>query len=91
MSKMPLKLQPYHKDRHLGLRPVGSLALSLVIVYLAFVGISVLPAIFGEPAPGFFLLTSVLLVFGVLLFFLPFMRLHHRMLEQKKAGYGEAS
>jgi len=84
MGKMRLTLQPYHKDRHLGLRPVGSLALSLVIVYLAFVGILVLGTSLGEPGPGAFVIPPVLLVLGLLLFFLPLMRLHTRMLEQKR-------
>ncbi len=84
MGKMPLTLQPYHKDRHLGLRPVGSLALSFAIVYLAFVSIIVLVTALGDPVPARFVLPSVLLMFGLLLFFLPLMRLHHRMVEQKR-------
>ena len=81
---MPLGLQPFHKDRHLGLRPLGSLALHLTIVYLAFVGILVATSALGEPAAGFYVLQSVLLVAGLLLFFLPLMRLHRLMLKQKR-------
>lgn len=90
----PLELRPYHEDSFLGLRPVGSLALSLATVYFAFIGLLALvlatspntPTIGDLVGVGGFLFGLVLL--GLALFFVPLNRLHRRMLMEKQVEKG---
>lgn len=86
----PLELRPYYEDAFLGLRPVGALALSLAFAYFVFIGLFMLVVFAGPSAPttadivgiGGFL--SVLLLLGLVLFFLPLRRLHQRMVDEKR-------
>ncbi len=84
MGKSSLRLRPYYKDRLLGLRPIGSLALTLVIAY--FVIMALLLGLFFGSAPDFsgYGFISALTILGLLMFFVPLRRLHQVMLEQKK-------
>jgi len=86
MGGASLKLRSYYKDRLLGLKPVGSLALSLVAAYFAFVGIYISTAI-GSPTPLPPVANAIfsgLIIPGLLMFILPLRRFHQRMLQQKK-------
>ncbi len=83
MATAPLRLLPYYKDRFLGLKVVGSLALSLAIAYFVFVGIiSITTLSTPQPLVNFFLLL-VLIVLGLLMFFLPLNQVHNLMVHQK--------
>ncbi len=85
MGGSSLHLRPYYKDRLLGLRPVGSLALSLVVAYFGFIAlISMLTAFSGEAFLGPYVFLSGLIILGLLIFFLPLRKLHQLMLQQKK-------
>lgn len=85
MGTTPLQLRPYFEDSTLGLKPVGSLALSLVMTYFALIGLLVTPAIVLPLDLYVVMFLSVLIILGLLMFFLPLTRLHQLMLEQKRA------
>ncbi len=87
-GSQPLKLRPYYSDRFLGLRPVGSLALSLALAYFGMVGLLIVILAVGPSTSiadviGVYGLLGALTVLGLVMFFLPLRRLHIRMLEQK--------
>jgi len=95
LGSAPLELRPYYDDAFLGLKPVGSLALSLATVYFGFIGLLLLVLATSPDVPtvgdivgvGGFLFGLILL--GLLLFFVPLNRLHRRMVTEKqieKAG-----
>jgi hypothetical protein len=87
-----LQLQPYYEDAFLGLKPVGSLALSLATVYFGFIALFLVAVVSGggTPAPaeivgvGGFLFG--LIVLGILFFFVPLTNLHQRMMGEKRAA-----
>ena len=89
-----LALRPYFEDAFLGLKPVGSLALSVASAYFGFIALFLLILAASPTSPtlgdivgvGGFL--SGLIVLGVLLFFLPLRRLHHRMIREKHREVG---
>lgn len=84
MGALSLQLRPFYDDPTLGLRPIGSLAMSLELVLFGEIGLTI---IFST----LLILTSTVLLGVVLsfvllalvMFFLPMRRLHHRMLQQK--------
>lgn len=84
-----LALRPPYVDSFLGLRPVGSLALSLAGAYFGFLGL-ILLLLWASPAPptlgdivGVGVLLCVLILLGLLTFFLPLRALHRVMLKRK--------
>ena len=91
-SEAPLELRPYYEDPFLGLKPVGSLALSLASVYFGFIALFLLALLTSPSTPmigdlvgvGGFLFALIFL--GVLLFFLPLAKLHRRMMAEKKGA-----
>lgn len=84
MGSTSLKLSPYYKDRLLGLKPVGSLSLSLVAAYFAFVGLFAFSTIGPSTPPVAYAFYSGLILPGLLMFILPLRKFHQRMLQQKK-------
>jgi hypothetical protein len=93
-SQAPLELRPFYEDPFLGLKPIGSLALTLASVYFGFIALLLLSLLISPKTPqlgdilavGGFLLG--LIVFGVYLFFLPLTRLHRRMIAEKRKARG---
>ena len=94
LGGIPLELRPYYEDAFLGLKPVGSLALSLATAYFVFiglfgVGLAVSPS---SPSPGDIIglggFLSGLILMGLALFFLPLRRLHNQMILRKQAEVG---
>jgi len=89
-SSAPLELRPYYEDAFLGLRPVGSLALSLASVYFGFIALFLLSLLTSSSTPSIGDLVGVggflfgLIFLGVLLFFLPLTKLHQRMIAEKR-------
>ena len=85
----PLALRPYYEDAFLGLKPVGSLALSLASAYFGFLALFVLVLVASPSSPsagdligvGGFLAGLILL--GLVLFFLPLRRLHRQMIQRR--------
>lgn len=82
-----LNLLPPYRDSFLGLKPVGSLALSLAVAYFGFEVVLLLTTIFAPPT--IFDLVTIggvlvaLVVVGILAFFFPLRRLHRRMMLEK--------
>jgi len=84
MGAVSLNLRPYFTDALLGLRPIGSLALYLAGAYFAALSLGVLNTLaFPTPLSGYIAL-GVMTLLGFVFFFLPLIRLHRRMLLQKK-------
>ena len=86
LGKEPLRLKPYHEDPMMGLRPLGLLSLSLALAH--FVGLGLLTvAISLEPGaspPEAAILPVVLILLGILLFFLPLYRVHGMMVRERQ-------
>jgi hypothetical protein len=91
-SGTPLELRPYYEDPFLGLKPVGSLALSLATVYFGFIALFLLALLTSPSTPKVGDLVGVggflfgLIVLGVLLFFLPLTKLHRRMVAEQRTA-----
>ena len=82
-----LNLLPPYRDSFLGLKPVGSLALSLAAAYFGFEVVFLLTTIFAPPSILDLITVGAVLVglvvIGILAFFLPLRRLHRRMMLEK--------
>lgn len=81
-----VKLKSFNEDKMLGVRPVGSLSLSLTYTY--FVGLVILgllPTILQPEASilGYMVVLSTCAIVGLILFFLPQYTLHKKMVEAK--------
>ncbi len=91
-SGVPLELRPYYEDPFLGLKPVGSLALSLATVYFGFIALFLLAVLTSPSTPTFGDLVGVggflfaLIFLGVLLFFVPLTKLHRRMMAEQRTA-----
>ena len=89
-GESPLRLRSYYEDGFLGLKPLGSLALSLATAYFSFIGLFLATLVASPTVPtiadivGMGGLLTGLMVLGLLLFFLPLRKLHERMTEQKR-------
>jgi len=88
-----LKLHRSYEDRMMGLRPMGSLALSMAAAYFAFLAFfAVVLAVWlgasSRAAAIAFGFVGGLIILGVFMFFWPLVKLHGRMLEQKKTEQG---
>jgi hypothetical protein len=82
LGKQPLKLMEFYEDPHLGMKPLGSLSLSLAAVYFAGLGL-VFFSFLSIPLP-LELAVIILIVAGLGLFFLPLSVIHHKMKDKKK-------
>ncbi len=85
LGRRSLRLKPFHEDRMMGLRPAGSLSLSISVAFFAFLGILILVALVTPVIPEFLLLLAACTAVGVLLFFLPLPGLHRQMTEARSA------
>lgn len=85
VGKEPLLLRPYEEDRMLGLRPLGSMALTATFVYFGVLAVVIVPTLASPspPDPRYLAFLTVLVLFGLGLFFLPLNRIHRRMVEEK--------
>lgn len=88
-GREPLKLKPYYEDRMMGLRPLGSLSLTLALYFFlvwgaVFVVVNVLlPTSIGSIAVGL-----GFIVLGAVMFFLPLTNIHGKMREEKLREQG---
>jgi len=80
----PLKLSAHYEDSFLGLKPLGSFALSLAGSYFVFLALFLVIGSFLPSNVEGYTLISLLILLGVLMFFLPLHRLHRVMTEQKR-------
>jgi len=82
LSKQPLRLREFYEDTHLGMKPIGSLSLSLALVY--FVGLGLIFFSFLSIPPPLEVAVVIMIVVGIILFILPLMTIHQKMQEKKK-------
>lgn len=83
MCSLPLNLLPSYQDPWLGTRPLGSLALSLSVVYSVGLALG-FSMVLSAPAATFMVPVAVgLFLIGALLFFLPLRSVHDQMAEEK--------
>jgi hypothetical protein len=81
-----VKLKTFNEDKMLGVRPVGSLSLSLAYTYfMGLVILGLLPTILRPEASflGYIIVLSLCAIVGLILFFLPQYTIHKKMVEAK--------
>ncbi len=86
LGRKPLKLKHFDEDRMLGVRPIGSLSLSFAFTYFAGLGILALLPVALLPSTSSSSYTELLFVLvlsGVVFFFLPLNAVHEKMREAK--------
>lgn len=81
LSRLPLRLTEFYEDDHLGMKSLGSLTLSLSLVY--FLGLGLIFFSFLSVPPPLEFAVVIMILAGVILFFLPLFTIHHKMLEKK--------
>jgi len=91
LGRGPLALRPYYEDPMRGLRPFGSLSLSLSLVYFAVIALLNLALATG-PGPAFQYLVGglVALVPGVVFFLFPLHGVHRHMVRERDRLIGDA-
>jgi len=82
LSKQPLKLAEFYEDTHLGMKPLGSLSLSLALVY--FLGLGLIFFSFLSVPPPLEAAVIIMILAGVILLFLPLLTIHQKMLDKKR-------
>ncbi len=87
MGNAALNFSPFYRDSFLGLKPVGSLALSLAAAYFGFEAFLIAAGFASTPTLADLFTVGGLLIglvaMGVLAFFLPLRKLHGRMAQEK--------
>lgn len=79
-----LHFASFYEDGHLGMKPLGSVALSLAWVYFFGIGLVFFSA---TPVPTLLLLVLLgLILLGIALFFLPLRIVHEKMTKEKHAA-----
>ncbi len=89
LGQKPLRAKSFYEDGMLGMRPLGSLSLSLSLVYFIALGPSALLITIDLPFLGaealqYLLLLAALAMLGLVLFFLPLNGVHTMMSTEKK-------
>jgi hypothetical protein len=82
LSRQPLRLAEFYEDNHLGMKSLGSLSLSLALVY--FLGLGLIFFSFLSVPPPLEFAVVVMILAGVILFFLPLITIHQKMLDKKR-------
>ncbi len=82
LGKNHLKLAEFYDDHYLGMKPFGSLSLSLARVYFSGM-VLIFFSFIAIPTPlGF--VVGILVLAGVAMFFLPSIVIHQKMLDKKR-------
>jgi hypothetical protein len=86
LGRLPLKLMSFQEDPNLGVKPIGTLSLSFAFVYFVALGIAALADLLTPNPidPNFLALLVVLMMVGVVIFFLPLQAIHGKMLQEKQ-------
>lgn len=82
LSRQPLRLAEFYEDAHLGMKSLGSLSLSLALVY--FLGLGLIFFSFLSVPPPLEFAVVIMILAGVILFFLPLITIHQKMLDKKR-------
>ena len=83
LSKQPLRLAEFYEDTHLGMKSFGSLSLSLALIY--FSGLGLIFFSFLSVPPPLELAVVIMILVGVILFFLPLITIHQKMRDKKRS------
>jgi len=87
LGQKPLMLKSFDKDKMLGVKPIGSLSLSLTFTYFGAASIlALLPIVLSPDIPSlsYVVVVATLILVGILFFFLPLNTIHKKMLEVKE-------
>ena len=84
LGRKPLHFSPFYEDKHLGVKSLGSVSFSLVLVY--FLGIGLVFFSFSPLPDPLLLALAGLILLGVVLFFLPLREVHVKMVREKQAA-----
>ena len=85
LGKLPLTLKPFTEDRTLGLKPFGRASLQLTAVYVGFLAsVFVTTVPLTAYSPSVIALEMGLLFLGIVIFFLPLLTLHAKLLDAKQ-------
>ena len=82
LSRQTLRLAEFYQDDHLGMKSFGSLSLSLALVY--FLGLGLIFFSFLSVPPPLELAVVIMILAGVILFFLPLITIHQKMRDKKR-------
>jgi hypothetical protein len=84
LGRYHLHFVSFYEDSHLGMKSLGSISLSFAWVYFLGIGLVFFSS---NPVPTPLLLALLgLIVFGVVLFFLPLQTVHQKMAKEKHAA-----
>jgi len=82
LSRQPLRLLEFYEDDHLGVKSLGSLSLALALIY--FLGLALIFFSFLSIPPPLELAVVIMILAGIILFFLPLISVHNKMLDKKR-------
>jgi hypothetical protein len=82
LGKQPVKLAEFYEDSHMGVKPLGSLSLSLALVY--FAGLGLVFFSFLSIPPPLEIAVGVMILGGIVLFLLPLNTIHQKMRAKKQ-------
>ena len=82
LGRNPLRFASFYEDKHLGMKTLGSVSLSLVWVY--FLGIGIVFFSFSPLPVPLLLALGGLILLGVVLFFMPLQEVHVKMAKEKE-------
>ncbi len=82
LGRNPLSFASFYEDKHLGMKTLGSVSLSLVWVY--FLGIGIVFFSFSPLPVPLLLALGGLILLGVVLFLLPLREVHVKMVKEKE-------
>ncbi len=85
LGNQPLKLIHGYEDHNLGVRPVGSLSLSISYAYFGLLSLLVLIVIINPFLPQLTIFLVILTVVGAVMFFLPLLGVRRQMQITKRA------
>ena len=84
IGRLPMTLQPFTKDRTLGLGPFASVSLRLTAIYYSYIAIQViLDATSVGLSPPVFARDAILVLLGMVLFLLPLFNIHGKLVQAK--------
>ena len=83
LGKEPLSLKSHYEDQMLGMKPIGSISLTLFVAYSSLLVLGSVSLLLSPDLVGIGILL-VMTVFGIAMFFIPLYDMHRTMVEQKR-------
>jgi hypothetical protein len=84
LGKEPLNLKSHYEDQMLGVKPIGSISLTLFVAYSFLLVLGTISLLLSPDLVGIGGLL-VMTVFGIAMFFVPLYDMHKMMVEQKRS------